>query len=82
MIELNVDRLIDQLCAANHTNGQMIAELEAARKEIKSLKEVNESLCNKVQNLDDQLKSAQESVDYWFAEAKKNSPADKSHEGE
>ena len=80
MIELNVDRLIDQLCAANHTNGQMMAELETAREEIKSLKEMNESICKKAHDLEEQLKSAQESMKYWFSEANKNRPADESHE--
>lgn len=80
MIELNVDRLIDQLCDANHTNGQMMQELETAREEIKSLKEMNESLCNKAHALEEELKSAQEIVNYWFAEANKNRPADDSHE--
>ena len=80
MINLNVDRLIDQLCAANHTNGQMMQELETAREEIKSLKEMNESLCKTAHDLEKQLKSAQESVNYWYAEAKKNSPAEECHE--
>ena len=76
MIELNVDRLIDQLCAANHTNGHMMQELETAREEIKSLKEMNESLCKKAHDLEEELKSSQESMKYWFSEANKNSPAD------
>ena len=76
MIELTVDRLIDQLCAANHTNGQMMQELETAREEIKSLKEMNESLCKKAHDLEEQLEKAQESVNYWYAEANKNRPAD------
>ena len=80
MINLNVDRLIDQLCAANHTNGQMMQELETAREEIKSLKEMNESLCKKAHDLEEQLKTAQESVNYWYDEANKNRPADDSHE--
>lgn len=80
MINLNVDRLIDQLCAANHTNGQMMQELETAREEINSLREMNESICKKAHDLEEQLKTAQESVNYWFAEAKKDSPADDSHE--
>ena len=80
MINLNVDRLIDQLCAANHTNGQMMQELETAREELKSLKEMNESLCKKAHDLEEELKSARESVNYWYDEAKKNSPVDDSHE--
>ena len=80
MINLNVDRLIDQLCAANHTNGQMMAELETARKELEVLREERLGMSKKIESLKEELKASQESVNYWFAEAKKNSPVDNSHE--
>lgn len=80
MINLNVDRLIDQLCAANHTNGQMMQELETARKELEVLREERLDMSKKIEMLKEELKSSQESVDYWFSEAKKNSQVDNSHE--
>ena len=68
-VSFNVNRVIDQLCAVNHTNGTLQHELEVAETEILNLKRELELARKEIdakQERIDQLTAECEEIDRLF----------------
>lgn len=66
MIELNVNMLINQLCAANCTNGEMGAEIEHLTEKCEALTKENISLRTELSALKEELKATKDMKDLWW----------------
>ena len=66
MIELNVNMLINQLCAANCTNGEMGAEIEHLTEKCEALTKENGALRIEVSALKEELKATKDMKDLWW----------------
>lgn len=66
MIELNVNMLINQLCAANCTNGEMGAEIEHLTEKCEALTKGNNALRTELSALKEELKATKDMKDLWW----------------
>ena len=68
-VEFNINRIVDQLCAVNHTNGTLQHELEVAETEIVNLKHeidlARKEIAAKQERID-QLTAECEEIDRLF----------------
>ena len=66
MFELNVNTLINQLCAAECTNGEMSAEIEHLSKNCEALTVENHALRVEISSLKEELQAVKTMKDMWW----------------
>ena len=66
MIELDVNTLINQLCAANCTNGEMSAEIEHLAEKCEALTKENNALRTELSALKEELQTVNTMKDMWW----------------
>ena len=66
MFELNVNTLINQLCAAECTNGEMSAEIEHLTEKCEALTKENNALRTELSALKEELQAVKTMKDMWW----------------
>ena len=71
LITLNINRLVDALCAANCTNGELTAEMEHLTAKNEELQKANAALRDELSAIKEELSTQKTLWEYSYAEKEK-----------
>ena len=71
LITLNINRIVDQICAANNTNGLLTAENETLNAKNEELTKENHALRDELSAIKEELATQKTLWEYSYAEKEK-----------